>query len=213
MTSCFEISGSTLEHLPEIFEKLFLRLEELLIAKCTLADEVLQVIANIKAKTQLLLFLEIVALMDKTRVSEGGTQQLRYDIANLEKTETNDLLVGIKDLLISRETSSDSSSDSAANAEFDTVNQMRAIIEQMLVVNGIQTENAKQAVDDLQPDILSEMLDKVKFVFANLKAIRAYNQTDLLIKFNIMDGQENSLTSVIVEALKKGGCTFRKTET
>lgn len=169
--------------------------------------------ASITANTKLELFFEMVELLDKARISKADAQQFKDDIASLVKTTTNELLTGIKDLLISRQTSSDGTDHSAANDEFDTVNGMRAVIEQMLVVNGIQTENAKQYLDDLEPHVLNETLTRCKLVLTHRKAIRAYNQTDLLIEFSIKCHEEENLTNVIAEALKKGGCTLQKAKT
>lgn len=197
----FSISGPTLEYLPEIFEKLLNRLDELLTAGRTSKS---RVIANITAETKLELFFETVELLEKVKISKGDAGQFRHDIGNLKKTTTNELLTGIRDLLLCKQTSSDDSSHSAANADVDTVNRLRDVMEQMLVVNGIPPENAKQAVDDLEKDVLDETLTNIKSVVINLEAIRKHDQ---LIKFNINTKQKET---IIIEALKKGGCTLRK---
>lgn len=194
MTLCFEISGCTLKYLHEISDKLFGQLKEVLIAGST-SDK--KAISSIK-DPKLQLFFEIFELLDK--------------IGTLAKTSTNELLDGIKDLLISKQTSTDSSNHSAVNAEVDTVNRIRDVIEQMLVLNGIPQENAKQAVDDLESNVLNETLKKVKLVFNSLKAIHTCNQKDLLINFNIACKQKKNITSLIVEALQKGWYKLRKAE-
>lgn len=207
------ISGPTLEYLPEIFEKLFRRLNKLLIDENTSANEVREVIASIQTKTKLEPFFEIVELLSQGRISEGGAQHFRDEIAPLVKTTTNELLGGIKDLLISKQSASDNSHHSDANAESDTVKRVSVVFEQMLVVYEIPQKKAKQAIDNLESKVLNEILDKTKLVYSNLKAIRTHKQTELLIKFDITSKGRKTISNLIVEALKEGECWLRKEET
>lgn len=200
------ISGATLINLPEIAEEPFHCIENLLIEGGIAAKKAQKVIVKIKKETNIEMFLEIVELLDKKRTYDGDTILFQNNNAtdiDLKKTETktNKQLAEIKNL-ISKQTPYDGPSQSAAKAEFDKLSGMRTVIEQMLVVNGIQQENAKQAVDALEPDILHETLNKAKDAFSNLKAIRSHNQMDLLIQCNI---KKQSMFSSIVEVLKKGG--------
>src|SRR5688572_731217 len=100
----YATSGATLEYLPEAVEKLFNRIEELLIARGIPAKIVREVIAKIKAETKLQPFLETFSLLDITRVYDKVAQEFRNDIANLKKTTTNELLAGIKSLPIWKQT-------------------------------------------------------------------------------------------------------------
>lgn len=114
-----------------------------------------------------------------------------------------------KSLLTSKQTPSESST-SGANDEYDTVKRMRWKIEQMLVANGLQSDNAKQAVEDLEHIVLNETLENVKLVFNLLDEIRMHEQKDLLIKIKVTGGQKKSIVSFIADALNKGeyACTF-----
>lgn len=196
------ISGATLDYLPEIVEKLFHRLEELLIAASIPAEVIRGAIDKITAQTKLEPFFEIFDLLDKTRVSEEVEQRFRKDIATLKNKATHELLARIKVVLVSKKTTFDRRNSSAVDAEIDTVNRMRAVFEQMLVVSGIPQENAKKAVDDLEPDVLNETLAKLKLVDNSLQAIQNHSQPDLLIKFDIEGKQKKSITSVIIGTLK-----------
>ena len=193
----FSISGVTLDYLPEVFEEPFRRLEEFLISKYTSPDDVHQVIAITKAETKIEPFFEIVELLDKATLSDEATQQFRNDITTLKNRQTNELLTGIKGLLLS------SQNCSTANVEFEIVNRLRAVFEQMLVVRGVTLEIAKLAVDGIEPDLLNDTLTKIKFVCGCLKTIRTHNRSDLLIKFDINGRQKESITNVIIGTLKK----------
>ena len=195
-----------MDYLPEIADRLFHGLEELLIAESISAIVVRDVIATMKAEIKLEPFLEIVELLDKTAVYDRGARQFINDIAKLKKAETNELLVEIKDLLISKQTPSNSSSYLDVEAEVYSGNHMRAVFEQMLVVKGIQRKNAKKVLENLEPNVLNEMLAKSKLASSGLKAIRTLSETDLLIKFNINSRQQKT---VVIETLMKGECTLR----
>lgn len=197
--------------MPQIVEKLFHRLEELLIAASISVELIRGAIANIMAETKLEPFIEIFDLLDQTSVSEGDEQRIRNDIASLKIKTILELFSQIK-ILISRKTYFGSTNYSAATAAFYTANRMRAVFEQMLVANKIPQKNAKKAVDDLEPDIFSETMAKLKLVSSNLKAIRAQNQTDLLIKFDIEGKQKESITSVVIGTLNKRKYSLRKSE-
>lgn len=199
------ISGATLDYLPEIFEKPFHQLEELLINKCTSPDEVRKGIATIQAETKLEPFLEVVELLlDKAMLFDEVVQQLRNDIVTLKIRSTNELLAKIKDLLIIKQKGLFVSPYCpTANAEFEIVNRLRALFVQMLVVTGVTLEIAKRAVDDIEPDLLNETLTKIKFVCGCLKTFETHNQMGLLIKFDINSRQKESITNVIIETLNE----------
>lgn len=192
----------------EVAGKLLNRLEELLIEGRIPASVVQQTITNIKAEGELVLLFEIVELLSEKRISKKGTQQFKDEIANLVKITTNELLGGIKNLLNAKQTPSDSSNRSAADAELDTVHQMNIVFEQMLVANGISQDHAMQAISHLGHDLVNELL-----VFTDLKAIRTHKNKDLLIKIDITSIQKNTFTSLIIEALKRGKYKLRKVET
>lgn len=178
--------------MPEIFEELFNRLCQLLIKVGSSENEARQVIDNIKGNTALELFLKIVELLNKPRNSSEDTQHFRSDIANLKKGTLEELLTEIKNLIISEEPPSDECNHSSLISESDAVNRMRDVIEQMLVVNRISKERAKQAVD-----ALDEALNKTLILVADLGAVQEH---DYLIKLN----NSIQLETGIVEALKKG---------
>lgn len=190
-----------MESLPEIFENLLNRLEESLTAGATSENKVRQVIAKIKRKTKIDLFLKIVELLDKTRVSRINAQSFRKEMANFKKKTTNELLAEIEGVISSRQaTPSDECKHSALSTKSDTVNRMLDVIEQMLIVNGIPQGKAKQAVDDLDKDVLGEALANIRKILAtDLDAIRKHEK---LIKLNHKSRQKDT---VIVEALMKGG--------
>lgn len=208
------ISGATLDYLPEIFEKPFHQLEELLINKCTSPDEVRKGIATIQAETKLEPFLEVVELLlDKAMLFDDVMQQLRNDIVTLKIRSTNELLAKIKDLLITKQKGLFVSPYCpTANAEFEIVNRLRALFVQMLVVTGVTLEIAKRAVDDIDPGLLNETLTKIKFVCGCLKTIETHNQTGLLIKFDINSRQKESITNVIIETLNEREYTLHKSK-
>lgn len=169
----------------------------MLTAGGTHENKVRHTISNLTAKTRFESLLEIVDLLDKTTDLEGGesVQQFRNDIAAMQKKDTNELLAEIKALLIIK-------CYSAIHSETDMVDRMRVIIEQMLVVNAIPKENAKQALDGLDFNVLNDVLTKIKHVYADLKALRKHDQ---LMIFNIKCRQRET---IILEALKKGEHTL-----
>lgn len=183
--------------MPEIFEELFNRLCQLLIKVGSSENEARQVIDNIKGNTALELFLKIVELLNKPRNSSEDTQHFRSDIANLKKGTLEELLTEIKNLIISEEPPSDECNHSSLISESDAVNRMRDVIEQMLVVNRISKERAKQAVDAIDEAVLTKALNKTLVLVADLGAVQEH---ECLIKLN----KNMQMETGIVEALKKG---------
>lgn len=163
----------------------------------------------IQEETSFELLFEIMEFLDAIKLPEEDVQRFKdYDFADTLKTKsTNGLLAGIKDLLISRQTASNSSNYSTTKSEF--VKRMRDVIGQMLVVKGIPREVAKRALNELESNAFKKMMVQAKGVFESLHAIRAYAKTNLLIIFDLELDVKKTLPGVIVEALKQGGCTLQ----
>src|SRR6218665_760773 len=197
--------------LPEIAEKLFDRLLQLLMAGSRVqSNDFLSrpdsAIRIIMTDMQLELFFNIMELLDNVRLSEEDVQQLKdYDFANSMTMQTNVTLAGIKDFLISKQTASNSSNKSSAKT--DIVNRMRDVFYHMLDAFKIPRKDARQAVDALEPNLLENMLAKVRNVFEYLDAIR--DKSDLLRIFDTEHKDKRTLTHVIVEVLKQGECTLQ----
>lgn len=196
------ISGAILEYLPKVAENLFKCLEDLRIGERNPASVVQQAIAKIKTESNLELLFEIVKLLGKTEIGAGGAQPFKEEIAALGYTTTKELLVGIKDYLTSKQTSSDNSIQSATDSEYNTV--MRGIFQQMLVVNEVPLENAARAVNGLENESISETLANVRRVTTDLKAIRTHAQKHRVIQFDITSREKKTIFSLINEAPRKG---------
>src|SRR6218665_1454664 len=199
--------------LPEIAEKLFDRLLQLLMAGSRVqSNDFLSrpdsAIRIIMTDMQLELFFNIMELLDNVRLSEEDVQQLKdYDFANSMTMQTNVTLAGIKDFLISKQTASNSSNKSSAKT--DIVNRMRDVFYHMLDAFKIPRKDARQAVDALEPNLLKKMLAKVRIVFEYLDAIRAYDKSDLLRIFDTEQDDKETLTNVVVQVLKQGECSLQ----
>lgn len=186
--------------MPEIAEELFTHLGKLLVAEGFHANLARQIIADIKAESKLL--FEIFDLLSQARRTYNvGARQFYEEISTLKKATTYELLVGIRDLLITKQTPLNSSRQSDDIADSDTVNRMRVVFEHMLFVNGIPQEKAEHAVE-----LLESTLTRIKVVFDDLKAIRTHDQKDLLIKYDISSTEKKTMPSLLVETLKKGEC-------
>lgn len=157
------------------------------------------------------LFCKIVDLLDQLVISKEDTQAFKDHIARLKQGTTNELLAEIKKFLIWKQDQVDKS-HSPNNNDYDTVSRLRSVIKKLLAVNGILREKAKEVVDELDPNVLKDMLVKVKLVYENLTAIRKHSHNDLLISFNIKNRKNRRITSFIIDALKKGGFTLSEAE-
>lgn len=174
-------------------------------------DKVRQAIANMKTKNKVEPFLAIIELLSRECFSENGEQEFIKKIPTLKESTTHELLVAIDKLQVSIETNSADSSHSATERE--KIDRMRAVIEQMIVVNGIPQDKAKLAVSHLEDDVLNEILTKTKGVYTNLKTIRGHHQKQLLIRFDIASKVNKNISSLILDALKEGECRHRRTQT
>lgn len=163
----------------------------------------------VQEETSFELLFEIMELLDAIRLPEEDVQRFKdYDfVATLKTKSTNELLTGIKDLLISRQTASNSSNNSTTKTEF--VKRMRDVIGQMLAVKGIPREVAKKALNELESNVFKKMMVQAKGVFESLHAIKRFAKTKLLIIFDLEVEVKKTLPEVIVEALKQGGCTLQ----
>lgn len=207
----FEIRGSELKQLTDIYAKPFNGLAELLTENNISPNEVEDAIDNLKAM-KFQRFCKIVALLDKIQLPEGDSHidRFEYGILKLKIPKYQDPLAKIIEHIKLMHAENMEEDYSAANAGFNTVNRMRVVIRKLLMCSNINKDKARQAVNDLNHDILTEMLLKLMNVSVDLKAIRNLNRKDgLLLKFNI---NNRGITSYIVEALTKGGCTLPKAE-
>ena len=199
---------STLEHLPDIFGEPFNQLKQWLSANAILPNVVEDATDNTKAMTPKM-FCKIVTLLDKLSNDEKESKRLTDDIANMNIGRAGDALTRINELILNRVPSVTSVNivPSAAFNVVNTVSGIRAVFKKLLVVSGIDPALADQDVNGLKSDILTKMLQNCRQVFNDLDAIRKHNRKDsLLLKFNI----HNRITSLIVEALTKGGSSISK---
>lgn len=113
---------------------------------------------------------------------------------------------GIKNLFVSKQTSSDRNTTSAANVEFDRIQQTRNVVTQMLVAQGIPSHNAKQAADDLEPLILYETLENVDLV-VNIGLLKK-KQKDLLVKIKLTGSQGENIINFIADVLNNSKYTL-----
>lgn len=92
------ISSATLENWPEISEKLFHRLEEVLVAKSLSAVEVRKVLFDLKSRTKLQMFLEIVQSLHTVKQipSDNNSTSLandEYDTVKRMRCDIGQMLV------------------------------------------------------------------------------------------------------------------------
>lgn len=194
--------------MPDIYNKSFKHLIRFLSANNIPDSEVEYAINNIK-DLKLHLFCEIVAMLERISNGEGNSNNLIGAIANLTIEKPDDPLTEIKELLSTR-VQSVNGKHSTADADVNTISGMRALIKKLLIVNGI---NSEIAVDGIKSDILNKMISKFKQVPKSLEAIRKHNRDEgLLLKFHINDNTQRTITSFIVEGLKKGGPSLSKAE-
>lgn len=198
--------------MPDIYAKPFNGLAQLLAENNISRNEKEDAIDTLKAM-KFQRFCKIVALLDKIKLSEGDIDTFTNGILKLKIPRHQDPLAKIIEHIKRRYDDNMGEDYSAANAGFNTVNRMRVVIRKLLMCSNIDKDKARQAVNDLNHDILTEMLLRLTNVSVDLEAIRKLNRKDgLLLKFNINNRFQRRFTSYIVEALRKGGCTLPKAE-
>lgn len=174
-------------------------------------EEIQKAIQKIKAETIPQLIFDIVELLDKSEIEplKDLIKDFKTQHSNTCIT-TNALLIAIKDFMNRPNAESIKATPNRGKNHIDK--RMRVVIEEILLVNGIQEDKARKFVSDLKSEFLCHALGSAKRILSILKS----SQKHLLkqLSTNYIYKEKSPITSLIVDALREGGYTaIRKADT